>query len=295
MHCRRASPLALAAAVLLVFGCGRLRFGPPPHIQQFSADASEVGSGEAVTLRWRTTGAGEFWLDGERVPENGAIVHPAKDADYVLMARGLGGDVRSAPIHVRVHESVALAVGSDGGGGTQLLVRLRTAIGDSPAEDVQVRLDVPGGETQFLLCAAGRLACSMRIAEPPSGVYRASATVSGRPVETFASPSGLAIDRASGVRAAVDGSQVRVDWKGIPAARAYHVQVIDLDLDEAIGEPLVTTSESATLPLGTLPLARVGVVVESWTSLVPGDAPLAVSRAMGLVSAGSSGGTGGAW
>src|SRR5207237_1271360 len=60
-------------------------------------------------------------------------------------------------------------------------------------------------------------------------------------------------------------------------------------------EPLVTTSGSATLPLGTLPLDRAGIVVESWTSLVPGDAPLAVSRALGLVSAGSSGGTGAAW
>ena len=293
MHLRRASSLALA--VLSVLGCGRLRFGPPPEIQRFAADASEVGSGEAVTLRWHAIGAGEFWLGGERVPEDGAIVHPAKDTDYVLMARGLGGDVHSAPIHVRVHQSIALAVGADDAGGTQLLVRLRTSVGDPPAEDVQVRIDVPGAETQFLVCPAGRLACSMRLAEPPSGRYHASATVSGRAVETFASPSGFAIDRASSVRAAMDGSQVRVDWKGIEAARAYHVQIVDLDANEPIGEPFVTTSNSATLPLGTLSLDRAGIVVESWTSLVPGDAPLAVSRAVGLVSAGSSGGTAAAW
>src|SRR5436305_2316653 len=121
MHLRRASALALAA-VLPLLGCGRLRFGPPPRIHSFSTDANEVGSGEPVTLRWHVTGAGELWLAGERVPDNGAIVHPARDTDYVLMARGLGGDVLSEPIHVRVHESIALAVGSDDGGGTQLLV-----------------------------------------------------------------------------------------------------------------------------------------------------------------------------
>src|SRR5438105_11954275 len=294
MHLRRAFPIALAAASSLL-GCGRLRFGPPPQIQRFSADASEVGSGDAVTLRWHTIGAEELWLGGERVPEDGAIVHPAKDADYVLMARGLGGDVHSAPIHVRVHEGIALAVGADDAGGTQLLVRVRTAIGDPPDEEVQIRIDVPAAEAQFLVCPAGRIACSMRLAEPPSGVYRASAKVNGRAVQTCASPSGFAIDRASSVRAAVDGFQVHVDWNGVPAARAYHVQVVDLDADEPIGEPLVTTSRSATLPLGTLPLDRAGIVVESWTSLVPGDAPLAVSRALGLVSAGSSGGTGAAW
>jgi hypothetical protein len=294
MLLRRGSPLALAAALSLL-GCGRFRFGPPPEIQRFSADANEVGSGEAVTLRWHAIGAEEFWLGGERVPAGGAVVHPATDTDYVLMARGLGGDVQSAPVHVRVHESIALAVGGDDAGGTQLLVRLRTATGAPPAEDVQARIDVPAGETQFLVCPAGRLACSMRLAEPPSGTYRASATVNRRAVETFASPSGLAVDRASSVRATADGSQVQVDWKGIPAARAYHVQVVDLDANEPIGDPLVTTADSATISLGTLPLERAGIVVESWTSLVPGDAPLAVSRAVGVVSAGSSGGTGAAW
>jgi hypothetical protein len=294
MHLRRGSPLALAAAFSLL-GCGRLRFGPPPEIRRFSADANEVGSGEAVALRWHAVGAEEFWLGGERVPADGAVVRPAKDTDYVLMARGLGGDVQSAPIHVRVHESIALAVGADDAGGTQLLLRLRTATGDPPAQDVQTRIDLPAGEAQFLVCPAGRLACSMRLADPPSGRYHAAATVGGRAVETFASPSGLAIDRASSVRAAADGSQVRVSWKGIAAARAYHVQVVDLDDNEPIGEPLVTTADSATLPLGTLPLDRAGIVVESWTSLVPGDAPLAVSRAVGVVSAGSSGGMAGAW
>jgi len=293
MLSRRASALALAAVFSLA--CGRLRFGPAPHIHDFSTDTGEVGSGEAVTLRWHVTGAAELWLSGERVPENGAVVHPAKDTDYVLLARGLGGDVTSAPIHVRVHESVALAVGADDAGWTQLLVRLRTSVGDPPAQDVQVRIDVPAAETQFLICPAGRLACSMRLAEPPSGTYHASATVNGRAVETFAAPSGVAIDRASSVRAAVDGTTARVEWKGVPAARAYHVQVVDLDANEAIGEPIVTTSDSATLPLGTLSLDRAGVVVESWTSVVPGDAPLAVSRAMGLVSAGSLGGTGAGW
>ena len=294
MYLRRVSPLVLAAALSLM-GCGRLRFGPAPHIHSFATDASEVGSGEAVTLRWDVTGAAELWLAGERVPPNGAVVHPAKDTDYVLTARGLGGDVQSAPIHVHVHESIALAVGGDDAGGTQLLVRLRTPLGDPPAQDVQVRIDVPAAETQFLVCPAGRVACSMRLAEPPSGTYHASAAVNGRSVETFAAPSGVAIDRASSVRAAVDGADAHVEWKGVAAARAYHVQVIDLDANEPIGEPIVTTSNSATLPLGTLSLDRAGVVVESWTSLVPGDAPLAVSRAMGLVSAGSSGGTGAAW
>src|SRR5690348_14753734 len=149
MFLRRASPLALAAALSLL-GCDRLRFGPPPRIHSFSTDADEVGSGEAVTLSWQVTGAGELWLGGERVPEHGAIVHPARDTDYVLTARGLGGDVQSAPIHVRVHESIALAVGGDDAGGTQLLVRLRTRAGDPPAQDVQVRIDVPAAETQFL-------------------------------------------------------------------------------------------------------------------------------------------------
>src|SRR5256885_4766556 len=55
----------------------------------------------------------------------------------------------------------------------------------------------------------------------------------GRPVETYAAPSGLAVDRASSVRAAVDGTNLRVDWKGIAAARAYHVQVVDLEIGRA--------------------------------------------------------------
>src|SRR6267154_445488 len=228
MFLRRRSPLALAA-VLSLLACGRLRFWPAPEIQRFSADANEVGSGDAVTLRWHAIGAEEFWLAGERVPTDGVIVHPAKDTEYVLMARGLGGDVHSAPIQVRVHEGIALAVGADDAAGTQLLVRLRTATGNPPAQDVETRIDIPGGETQFLLCAAGRLACSMRLAERPSGMYRASATLNGREVATSASPSGLVIDRASSVRAAADGSQVHVEWKGIAAARAYHVQVVDLD------------------------------------------------------------------
>jgi hypothetical protein len=294
MHPRRGVTLAIAALSCLL-ACGRLRFGPPPRIERFSADATEVGSGESVALHWHAIGAAELWLGGERVPRDGVVVHPAKDTDYVLMARGLGGDVESAPLHVRVHESVALAVGADDAGGTQLLVRLRTATGDPPAQDVAVRIDPPSGESQFLECPAGRLACSMRLAEPPLGTYRASAIVEGRPVETFASPSGVAIGRASNVRAAVSGSGLQVSWTGIAAARAYHVELVDLDANETIGEPAIVTSGSALLPLGNLPLERAGVVVEAWTSLVPGDAPLAVSRAPGLVSAGGSGGSGAAW
>ncbi|MFL5391585.1 MAG: hypothetical protein ACJ79G_01980 [Myxococcales bacterium] len=294
MHPRPGVTLAIAAVSSLL-ACGKLRFGPPPEIQRFSADATEVGSGEPVALRWQAIGAGELWLGGVRVPRDGIVVHPDKDSDYVLMARGLGGDVESAPIHVRVHESVALAVGADDAGGTQLLVRLRTAAGDPPAQDVAVRIDPPSGDTQTLECPAGRVACSMRLAEPPSGAYRASAIVEGRAVETFASPSGVAIGRASNVRAAVSGPTLRVSWNGIPAARAYHVQLVDLDVNESIGEPVIVTSASASLPLRDLPLERAGIVVEAWTSLVPGDAPLAVSRAPGLVSAGGSGGSGAAW
>ena len=249
MHLRRASPLALAS-VLSFLGCGRFRFGPPPEIERFSADASEVGSGEAVTLRWHVLGAEEFWLGDERVPREGTVVRPAKDTEYVLVARGLGGDAQSAPIHVRVHESIALAVGADDAGGTEMLVRLRTAAGNPPAQDAQIRIDVPGGAAQFLECPGGRLACSMRLADPPSGTYRASAIVAGRAVETFASPSGIAIDRASRVHAAVDGSEVRASWRGVPAARAYHVQLVDLDSNEAIGEPVVATSDSATDLMG---------------------------------------------
>src|SRR4051812_39050058 len=58
MHLRWGSLLALAAVVSFL-GCGRLVFGPPPRIDSFSADTSEAGSGEPVTLRWRTAGAGE--------------------------------------------------------------------------------------------------------------------------------------------------------------------------------------------------------------------------------------------
>ena len=111
-----------------------------------------------------------------------------------------------------------------------------------------------------------------RSAQPPGGTYRASAQVAGRTVATSATPAGIGIDRASGVRGAIDGSQVRVSWKGIAAARAYHVQLVDLDANEPIGEPVLATSESASLSLGTLPLERAGVSVEAWTTMVPGDA-----------------------
>ncbi|MFL5444592.1 MAG: hypothetical protein ACJ78W_08745, partial [Myxococcales bacterium] len=61
MHPRRGVTLAIAALSSLL-ACGRLRFGPAPEIQRFSADAAEVGSGEPVALRWHAIGAGEFWL-----------------------------------------------------------------------------------------------------------------------------------------------------------------------------------------------------------------------------------------
>jgi len=104
--------ILLCAAALA--SCGRLRFGPPPEIRSFGAESDQAGWGEPLALHWSVVGADEFFLDGVgRVGSEGAIVRPTRDTDYVLRASGLGGDVASAPLHVRVTASLGLAVGSD--------------------------------------------------------------------------------------------------------------------------------------------------------------------------------------
>ena len=268
-----------------------------PEIRSFTADASEVGWGEPVALRWRVVGADTFWLDRiGRVGESGAVLRPTAATDYVLIARGLGGDVQSAPLHVSVTSSLALAVGADDTGGSELLVRLRNADGTPQAQDVPVTLSPPGGEALQLGCAAGQPVCSLRVASPPQdGDYTAAALLAGRSLQARASASQARIGRAANLRAAAPAALVEVGWDPVESAAGYRVQLVDLEANESVGEAVTVTEAAASLPLGTLPLQRAGIAVEAWSALEPGDAPLAVSRATGFVSAGASGGTGDRW
>jgi hypothetical protein len=103
------------------------------------------------------------------------------------------------------------------------------------------------------------------------------------------------VDPPRRVRAAAPDGAVSVAWEEAAGAAGYRVQLVDLGADEPAGEPVMARGTSATVPLGSLPAQRAGIVVEAWSALEPDGTPLAVSTAAGLVSAGSSGGTGARW
>jgi len=291
-HLRR-----IIAAALALAACGRLRFGPPPEIRTFTAEASQAGWGEPLALHWDVTGADTFTLDGVGpVGSSGAVVRPTRDTDYVLRVLGVGGEVASAPLHVTVTSSLALAVGGDDAGGTELLVRLRHADGTPQQQDAQVTVVPPGAAEVQLLCAAGQAACSARLDEPPrAGDYAASGALGSTELRARAAASQGRIDPPSHVRATAPDGTVSASWQGVRGAGGYRVQLIDLGADEPAGEAVLVRGTSASIPLGQLVAQRAGIAVEAWSALEPDGTPLAVSRAAGFVSAGPAGGIGARW
>ncbi|HEY6146450.1 MAG TPA: hypothetical protein VIZ69_02095, partial [Thermoanaerobaculia bacterium] len=289
---------SLAFACLVAAACGQVRFGPPPTIESFTADAAEVGSGEPVTLRWRASRATSYELSGVgRVGDQGAVVMPATDAGFVLTASGLGGSVRSEPLQIRVHASLALAVGTDDARGTGLLVRLRTARGEPPSSDVLVRVELPSHEVLDIPCPAGRRACPARSRETAilDAEYRASAILDGVALSASAFPDDVAIEKPRNVRASLRDGAVRVTWDPAQGARGYRTQLLDLDTQELAGFAVESEGTSASLDPGTWSLDRVAVAVEAWTAVEPRQAALGISRGVGFVSAGPQGGTGASW
>ena len=193
----------IAVAALALAACGRLRFGPPPEIRSFTAEASQAGWSEPLALRWYVTGADTFTLDGVgSVGSSGTVVRPTRDTDYVLRVVGVGGEVASAPLHVAVTASLSLAVGADDAGGTRLLARLRHADGTPQQEDALIEVVPPGGERVQLRCAAGQAACSARLDEAPrAGDYTASAALGPVVLRARAAAAQARIDPPRLVRA----------------------------------------------------------------------------------------------
>jgi len=287
----------IAVAALALAACGRLRFGPPPEIRSFTAEASQAGWSEPLALRWYVTGADTFTLDGVgSVGSSGTVVRPTRDTDYVLRVVGVGGEVASAPLHVTVTASLSLAVGPDDAGGTRLLARLRHADGTPQQEDALIEVVPPGGERVQLRCAAGQAACSARLDEAPrAGDYTASAALGPVALRARAAAAQARIDPPRLVRAAAPDGAVSVTWEAAGGAAGYRVQLVDLGADEPVGEPVVVHGTSASVSLGSVPAQRAGISVEAWSALEPDGTPLAVSVAPGFVSAGPSGGTGARW
>src|SRR5207248_2636720 len=69
----------------------------------------------------------------------------------------------------------------------------------------------------------------------------------------------------------------------------------DFAADEPVGEAVLTSGTSASIPLGDLSEERAGISVEAWSVLGPDGTPVSVSRSVGFVSAGPWGGTGARW
>jgi hypothetical protein len=100
-------------------------------------------------------------------------------------------------------------------------------------------------------------------------------------------------DAPAPVRGTEQGGIVSITWQAVPGAASYRVQLLDLQADERVGEALVTSRTSASLPLGDLPEERAGIAVEAFRFLEPDGAPAAVG--FGFVSAGAEGGSGARW
>ena len=281
---------------LVISGCGPLVFGPPPRIESFTADASVVGWGEPVQLRWHVIGATEFSLSGVgRVGSDGAVVRPTAAQGYVLTARGLGGAVVSQPVAITLAPSLAVAAGvmTDGAArGSIFVARLRSAAGatQSASSVITISADAPGFPLRAT-CAAGAPTCELRAPDvAPARSFTATATLDGVPVSARFALAAGALDSAQSISASADG----VSWSAVHGAAAYRVQPMDLTSAEPVGAPVVVRGTSAPLPA-----AASGVWVEALAA-DPADASVAlpaphVSRATGFVSAGRRGGAGAAW
>jgi hypothetical protein len=93
-------------------------------------------------------------------------------------------------------------------------------------------------------------------------------------------------DRPRGVRASADASGIEVSWQAVSGARAYRVQLADLDTREQRGDPVVVRATSAHLE---------GAFARSLGVWVDALLPDRTARGVGFVSAGASGGTGASW
>jgi hypothetical protein len=284
-----------ACCAILVSGCGTFVFGPPPRIESFTADATTVGWGEPLQLRWHVTGASDLSLSGVSVGGSGAIVRPTAPRAYVLTAHGLGGTVISQPIPIALGPSLAVSAGvmtEDAAQGSIFLARLRSATGAAPSTDslITIAADAPGFPLQTV-CPARAPTCELRAPSlAPAQTFTASAIFEGAKVSTqFAlAPGGLA--SAQGLSASPDG----VSWSAVRGAVAYRVQAMDLDSAEPVGAPLLVRGTTAALPA-----AGSGVWVEALAADPNAESVILpaphVSRATGFVSAGRLGGAGSGW
>jgi hypothetical protein len=93
-------------------------------------------------------------------------------------------------------------------------------------------------------------------------------------------------DRPRGVHASAGASGIEVSWQGVPGARAYRVQLADLDTRQPRGEPAVVRGTSAHLE---------GAFSRSLGVWVDALLPDRTARGVGFVSAGASGGSGASW
>jgi hypothetical protein len=119
---RVVSPEATTTYRLVAFGPGgasqrreltiQVIPGAAVSVVRFSGDRDTISSGEAVTLRWSTTGATRVRIEPgfDSLPPSGEqSVSPQRTTDYVLTADGDGGAVTSH-VQVRVNEGAALAI-----------------------------------------------------------------------------------------------------------------------------------------------------------------------------------------
>src|SRR5260370_40420309 len=90
-------------------------------------------------------------------------------------------------------------------------------------------------------------------------------------------------DRPRGVRASADASGIEVSWQAVTGARAYRVQLADLDTREQRGEAVVVSATSAHLE---------GAFSRSLGVWADALLPDRTARGVGFVSAAASGGSG---
>src|SRR5260370_886620 len=93
-------------------------------------------------------------------------------------------------------------------------------------------------------------------------------------------------DRPRGVRASADASGIEVSRQAVTGARAYRVQLADLDTREQRGEPVVVSATSAHLE---------GAFSRSLGVWVDALLPDRTARGVGFLRAGASGGSGASW